>query len=54
VRTINRVRADRAAVIEPQLAKLAAADRQTLVNAVAVLRRLLDDSAPAPRPGAHR
>ena len=54
VRTINRVRADRAAVIEPQRAKLAAADRQTLVNAVAVLRRLLDDSAPAPRPGAHR
>jgi DNA-binding MarR family transcriptional regulator len=54
VRSINRVRADRAAVIEPQLARLAAADRQTLVDAVAVLRRLLDDSAPAPRPGAAR
>ncbi len=51
VRTINRVRADRAAAIEPQLARLDAADRQTLVEAVAVLRRLLDDSAPAPRPG---
>jgi DNA-binding MarR family transcriptional regulator len=54
VRTINRVRADRAAAIEPQLARLAGAERQTLVDAVAVLRRLLDDSAPAPRPGAAR
>jgi DNA-binding MarR family transcriptional regulator len=54
VRTINRVRADRAAAIEPQLGKLAATDRQTLVDAVAVLRRLLDDSAPAPRPGTAR
>jgi DNA-binding MarR family transcriptional regulator len=54
VRTINRVRADRAAAIEPQLARLAAADRQTLVDAVAVLRRLLDDSGPAPRPGPAR
>jgi DNA-binding MarR family transcriptional regulator len=54
VRTISRVRADRAAVIEPQLAKLAATDRQTLVESVAVLRRLLDDSGPAPRPGATR
>jgi DNA-binding MarR family transcriptional regulator len=49
VRTINRVRADRAAAIEPQLARLEAADRQTLADAVAVLRRLLDDSAPTPR-----
>ena len=54
VRTINRVRADRAAAIEPQLAKLAGVDRETLADAVAVLRRLLDDSAPAPRPGAAR
>jgi DNA-binding MarR family transcriptional regulator len=54
VRTINRVRADRAAAIEPQLAKLGTADRQTLVDAVAVLRRLLEDSAPTPRPGASR
>jgi DNA-binding MarR family transcriptional regulator len=50
MRTLNRVRADRAAVIEPQLAKLGSADRQTLADAVAVLRRLLEDSAPAPRP----
>ena len=54
VRTINRVRADRAAAIEPELAKLAPAHRQTLVDAVVVLRRLLDDSAPAPRPGSAR
>ena len=54
VRAISRVRADRAAAIEPQLAKLAAADRHTLVDAVAVLRRLLDDSAPARRTGAAR
>jgi DNA-binding MarR family transcriptional regulator len=52
VRTLNRVRADRAAVIEPQLARLEPADRQTLAEAVAVLRRLLDDSAPTPRVGA--
>jgi DNA-binding MarR family transcriptional regulator len=54
MRTLNRVRADRAAVIEPQLAKLESADRQALVDAVAVLRRLLEDAAPAPRPGASR
>jgi DNA-binding MarR family transcriptional regulator len=52
--TLNQVRADRAAVIEPQLAKLKAADRQTLVDAVTVLRRLLEDSGPAPRPGTSR
>jgi DNA-binding MarR family transcriptional regulator len=54
MRTLNRVRVDRAAVIEPQLARLKAADRQTLVDAVAVLRRVLDDSAPAQRPGTSR
>jgi DNA-binding MarR family transcriptional regulator len=54
MRTLNRVRADRAAVIEPQLAKLAPADRRTLVEAVALLRRVLEDAAPAPRPGASR
>jgi hypothetical protein len=54
MRTLSRVRADRAAVIEPQLARLESADRQTLVDALAVLRRLLDDAAPAPRPGASR
>src|ERR1700748_3000952 len=54
MRTLNRVRVDRAAVIEPQLAKLKPADRQTLVEAVALLRRVLEDAAPAPRPGASR
>jgi DNA-binding MarR family transcriptional regulator len=54
MRTLNRVRADRAAAIEPQLAKLKAADRQTLADAVAVLRRVLEDSAPAQRPGTSR
>ncbi|GBE64943.1 MarR family transcriptional regulator [Mycobacterium sp. MFM001] len=50
VRTINRVRADRAAAIEPQLGRLDPADRQTLAEAVAVLHRLLDDAAPPTRP----
>jgi DNA-binding MarR family transcriptional regulator len=54
MRTLSRVRADRAAVIEPQLAKLRSGDRQTLVEAVAVLRRLLEDAPPAPRPGGSR
>jgi DNA-binding MarR family transcriptional regulator len=54
MQTLNRVRTDRASAIEPQLGKLNAADRQTLVDAVAVLRRLLDDSAPAPRPATAR
>jgi DNA-binding MarR family transcriptional regulator len=54
MRTLIRVRADRAAAIEPQLAKLGSADRQSLVEAVAVLRRLLEDAAPAPRPGGSR
>ena len=50
MQTLNRVRADRASAIEPQLGELNDSDRQTLVEAVTVLRRLLDDSAPAPRP----
>jgi DNA-binding MarR family transcriptional regulator len=54
VRTLNRVRIDRAATIEPQLGKLESADRQTLVDAVAVLRRVLEDAGPAPRPGTSR
>jgi DNA-binding MarR family transcriptional regulator len=54
LQTLNRVRADRASAIEPQLGKLNDADRHTLVDAVAVLRRLLDDSAPAPRPATSR
>jgi DNA-binding MarR family transcriptional regulator len=51
---LTRVRVDRAATIEPQLATLDSADRQALVDAVAVLRRLLEDAAPAPRPGTSR
>lgn len=54
VRTLNRVRVDRAAAIEPQLARLQPADRQTLTDAVRVLRRLLEDSAPGPRPNTAR
>ena len=54
MRTLTRVRTDRATAIEPQLAKLESADRQTLVDAVVVLRRVLEDAAPAPRPGASR
>ncbi|UQX12777.1 MarR family winged helix-turn-helix transcriptional regulator [Candidatus Mycobacterium methanotrophicum] len=54
MRTLSRVRADRAAVIEPQLATLNSADRQTLLKAVAVLRSLLEDAPPAPRPGGSR
>jgi DNA-binding MarR family transcriptional regulator len=54
VRTLNRVRADRAAAIEPQLARLEPADRRLLADAVTVLRRLLEDSALTPRPGVSR
>ncbi len=44
-RTLNAVRADRAAAIQPQLALLDSGDRQVLVQAVSVLRRLLDDAS---------
>jgi DNA-binding MarR family transcriptional regulator len=44
-RTLNAVRADRAAAIEPQLALLDSGDRQVLMQAVDVLRRLLDDAS---------
>jgi DNA-binding MarR family transcriptional regulator len=54
LQTLNRVRADRASAIEPQLARLNDADRQTLDEAVTVLRRLLEDAAATPRPGASR
>jgi DNA-binding MarR family transcriptional regulator len=49
MRTLTAVRADRAAAIEPQLAQLDPSDRKVLADAVEVLRRLLDDSAAAPR-----
>ena len=45
IRTLNAVRADRAAAIEPQLALLEPADRQVLTEAVEVLRRLLDNAS---------
>lgn len=54
VRTLNRVRADRATAIDPQLARLKPAERQILADAVDVLRRLVEDAAPTPRHGATR
>ncbi len=54
VRTLNRVRADRAAAIDPQLARLKPAERQILAEAVNVVRRLVEDAAPAPRHSASR
>ncbi len=54
MKTLNRVRADRASAIEPQLARLNDADRQTLDGAVTVLRRLLEDAVATPRPGQSR
>lgn len=48
-RTLNVVRADRAAAIEPQLALLEPADRQVLTEAVEVLRRLLENAASSAR-----
>ncbi|WP_163758098.1 MarR family winged helix-turn-helix transcriptional regulator [Mycobacterium botniense] len=47
VRTLDRVRADRAAAIDPQLACLTPRERQILADAVSVLRRLVEDAAPA-------
>jgi DNA-binding MarR family transcriptional regulator len=49
IRTLNAVRADRAAAIEPQLALLEPADRRVLTEAVEVLRRLLENAATSPR-----
>jgi DNA-binding MarR family transcriptional regulator len=48
-RTLDAVRSDRAAAIEPQLAMLEPADREVLAEAVQVLRRLLDNAAATPR-----
>jgi DNA-binding MarR family transcriptional regulator len=49
VDTLRQVRVDRGAAIDPYLERLDAVDRQTLSNAVRVLRRLLEDAAaPAP------
>jgi DNA-binding MarR family transcriptional regulator len=52
IRTLNAVRADRAAAIEPQLALLEPEDRQALTEAVEVLRRLLDNAATLTRRNA--
>lgn len=49
IRTLDAVRADRAAAIEPQLAMLEPADRRVLQEAVQVLRRLLEHAAATPR-----
>jgi DNA-binding MarR family transcriptional regulator len=44
VKTLSRVRADRAAVIDPLLAQLDTEDREVLGAAVDVIRRLLDSA----------
>jgi DNA-binding MarR family transcriptional regulator len=49
VHVLSQVRSDRADAIEPQLDRLEPADRAVLADAVTVLRRLLDNSAPALR-----
>ncbi|HEY6647335.1 MAG TPA: MarR family transcriptional regulator [Mycobacterium sp.] len=49
VETLRQVRVDRGAAIDPYLERLDAADRQTLSDAVRVLRKLLEDAA-APTP----
>ena len=46
VHTLARVRQDRAAAIDPELAHLPDKDRQTLIDAVAVLRRFLAETGP--------
>ncbi len=51
-RTLNAVRADRAAAIEPQLGQLAPGERRVLSEAVDVLRRLLDNTAATRRRGS--
>ena len=49
VETLARARADRAAVVDPAVARLSADDRATLAAAVGVMQRLLDNAAAAPR-----
>jgi DNA-binding MarR family transcriptional regulator len=44
VECLARVRADRGAAIDPYLERLDDADRQTLVDSVRVMRRILDDA----------
>jgi len=47
--TLARARADRAAVVDPAIARLDPEDRLKLAAAVPVLRRLLDDAALMPK-----
>jgi DNA-binding MarR family transcriptional regulator len=48
VETLRQVRLDRGAAVDPYLERLDAADRQTLTDAIRVLRGLLEDAtAPA-------
>jgi DNA-binding MarR family transcriptional regulator len=49
VDTLRQVRVDRGAAIDPYLDRLDAADRQTLSDAVRVMRRLLLEAAPTPK-----
>jgi DNA-binding MarR family transcriptional regulator len=51
VETLRQVRVDRGAAIDPYLERLDDADRQTLDDAIRVMRNLLDDAA-APKPTA--
>lgn len=44
VATLARVRADRGAVIDPYLERLDDGDRETLANAVRIMRSLLEDA----------
>lgn len=44
ISTLTRVRADRAAVIDPLLAQLDDGEREVLESAVGVIRRLLDNA----------
>lgn len=47
-RTLDQARADRAAAINPRLARLNAEERQTLAASVEIIRRLLTDVAEHP------
>ena len=47
--TLARVRADRAAVIEPRIRNMSDADRETLSAAVGALHRLVEDMSATPR-----
>ena len=54
VDTLRQVRVDRGAAIDPYLERLDAVDRQTLSDAVRVLRRLLEDAAVPTPPSNNR